>query len=287
MMWTMLAAGVVLSAQGVVRSTTDVVPIFVTVTDERGQPVSGLTASDFVVKDNGKRQELKLFTNDRQPVTAELLLDLSGSMTNVARYVAVGAREFADALLPGDRVSVGTLQTTEHQFTSNQQAITAAIANVQAGGGSPIWDVIASRVEALKAQPEPRLLVVFTDGADTSYVPEYREDFPELMTGNYPPDRIARAVRDAGIRFEVVVFGNTGPEFDGAVKTGGGTIRRPKTSTQLSATFRQALQELHHAYLLGITPATDGKVHKLDVSVNRHWVTVRSRKTYLAAPSGS
>jgi hypothetical protein len=37
--------------------------------------------------------------------------------------------------------------------------------------------------------------------------------------------------------------------------------------------------------LIGFAPAAlDGKVHKLDVKVNRPGMTVRARKSYLAAP---
>ena len=47
----------------------------------------------------------------------------------------------------------------------------------------------------------------------------------------------------------------------------------------------QARQELRSQYLLGFAPtALDGKVHKLDVKVNRTGMTVRARKSYLAAP---
>ena len=44
-------------------------------------------------------------------------------------------------------------------------------------------------------------------------------------------------------------------------------------------------QELRSQYLIGFAPvALDNRVHKLEVKVNKPGMTVRARKSYLAAP---
>ena len=53
----------------------------VTVTDDGGRFVSGLEKEDFTVYDDGVRQEVTYFSNDRMPVSLGILLDVSGSMT--------------------------------------------------------------------------------------------------------------------------------------------------------------------------------------------------------------
>jgi VWFA-related protein len=67
-------------------------------------------------------------------------------------------------------------------------------------------------------------------------------------------------------------------------ETGGGYFELIKTA-DLAPTFTRVAQELRSQYLIGFAPvALDGKVHKLEVKVNRLGMTVRARKSYLAAP---
>ena len=67
-------------------------------------------------------------------------------------------------------------------------------------------------------------------------------------------------------------------------ETGGGYFELLKTA-DLSPTFTRVAQELRSQYLIGFAPAAlDGKVHKLDVKVKKPGMTVRARRSYLAAP---
>lgn len=78
---------------------------------------------------------------------------------------------------------------------------------------------------------------------------------------------------------------------DGALKgivdqTGGGYFELSKTA-ELNATFSRVADELHRQYVLGFTPKIlDGKVHQLDVRVKVPGMTVRARRTYVAAKGG-
>ena len=70
-------------------------------------------------------------------------------------------------------------------------------------------------------------------------------------------------------------------------ETGGGYFELQK-SVDLSPTFSRVATELRSQYLIAFTPSTlDGKVHKLEVRVNRPGMTVRARKSYLAASDRS
>jgi Ca-activated chloride channel family protein len=72
-----------------------------------------------------------------------------------------------------------------------------------------------------------------------------------------------------------------------ADETGGGYFELTKTA-ELSPTFTRVAQELRSQYLIGFAPAAlDGKIHKLDVRVNKPGMTVRARRSYLAAPEKS
>jgi VWFA-related protein len=68
-----------------------------------------------------------------------------------------------------------------------------------------------------------------------------------------------------------------------AEATGGGYFELTSTN-DLAATFKRVVDELHHQYALGFTPnQLDGKMHTLQVRVTSPGMTVRARKSYLAA----
>jgi VWFA-related protein len=65
---------------------------------------------------------------------------------------------------------------------------------------------------------------------------------------------------------------------------GGGAYFELHGTDDLGAALARVAEELHHQYTIGFTAAQlDGNVHTLDVRVTRPHVTVRARKSYVAA----
>jgi hypothetical protein len=63
----------------------------------------------------------------------------------------------------------------------------------------------------------------------------------------------------------------------------GGRAAELKLHDDLAAALAAVVDELHHQYLLGFSPATfDGTVHKLEVRVKAKGLTVRARESYVA-----
>ena len=62
------------------QSGVEVTSITATVTDKDGHPVLGLTRDAFEVSEDGTRQAITQFTNERVPIGLGLLLDISDSM---------------------------------------------------------------------------------------------------------------------------------------------------------------------------------------------------------------
>jgi hypothetical protein len=63
------------------KSGVDLVNVTATVTDDDGRFVASLTKDDFTIFENGHRQEISHFSNERTPVSLGIALDASGSMT--------------------------------------------------------------------------------------------------------------------------------------------------------------------------------------------------------------
>ena len=63
----------------------------------------------------------------------------------------------------------------------------------------------------------------------------------------------------------------------------GGGYTEIRFGQDLAAAFAGVADELHAQYLLGFaTPKRDGKVHDIDVRVNKSGLKTRARKSYVA-----
>ena len=69
------------------RSSVSTVAVYATVAESDGRLITDLERSDFTLLDNGAEVPIALFSNDPQPITVALMLDMSGSM--VRRFAKV------------------------------------------------------------------------------------------------------------------------------------------------------------------------------------------------------
>ncbi|HSP91149.1 MAG TPA: VWA domain-containing protein, partial [Vicinamibacterales bacterium] len=130
---------------GVFRSGAKMVPIYATVTDPQGALVPNLTREDFEILDNNVRQELVVFENQTQPITAIVMLDSSGSMTNSLKLVYAGAEQFLIRLLPQDKAQVGAFNDKVEfsgSFTSDRDELVAALRELDFGNPTRLYDAI-------------------------------------------------------------------------------------------------------------------------------------------------
>lgn len=284
-----LAAAVPLAIQQgpTFRSGTQVVSLFATVFDAQNRLVPDLVEADFEVFDNDKLQPLVVFRNENLPITAVVMLDTSGSMTATIALLKQAAEQFLIRLLPEDKAMVGAFNDKIEMsagFTSDRDRLISDVKDLDYGNGTRLYDAIGESLDVLRGIEGRRVVLVFTDGDDTS-------------------SRVGRGtVLDRARAEEVMVYsiGLESDFFDGvrrvrtkpdavlrrlADETGGGYFELKKTA-DLGPTFSRVAQELHSQYVLGFEPKQlDGKVHKLAVRVKPPGLTARARKSYLASPS--
>jgi VWFA-related protein len=129
-------------------------------------------------------------------------------------------------------------------------------------------------------------VLVFTDGEDTSS----RTGFKTVLERARDEEVMVYSIGLESEYFNGVRVVRSRPSRDLrkiADETGGGYFELAKTA-DLAPTFTRVAQELRSQYLIGFAPASlDGKVHKLELKVNKPGMTVRARKSYLAAPDTS
>src|ERR1700730_4556555 len=112
---------------------TRTVAVYATVTNAQGRLVPDLSRDDFAIDDNGKRQDLTVFSNDLQPITLVMLLDRSGSMKPNFDLEERAAEAFVGAMGAADKARIGSfstrIQIDPDEFTSDHGALLKILRN--------------------------------------------------------------------------------------------------------------------------------------------------------------
>lgn len=283
-----LAAGIPAAAQQpTFRSSTQVVSLFATVLDAQNRLVPDLTQDDFQVLDNDKPQKLTVFQSENQPITVVVMLDTSGSMTASIQLLKAAAEQFIMRLLPEDKAAVGAFNDKielSAQFSNDRDQLITEVRDLDFGNGTRLFDGIAEGLNQLQGVDGRKVVLVFTDGEDTS---------SRVSRGTILDRARAEEVMIYAIGLQSNFLGQRSKP-DSALRrladeTGGGYFELKQTS-DLGPTFTRVAQELHSQYVLGFeAQQLDGKVHKLTVKMKQVGMTARARRSYVAsaaAPSG-
>ena len=165
-----IAIAVSLSAQQF-RSTTEIVIVDVLVTKDH-KPIEGLKVDDFVVRDSGVRQSIALVSVEAVPVDLHLVLDVSASLQgNGIEQLKAAARAAVAALRPEDRAELLTFSDdvqVRAPWTRDRAAMNRAIDAVSASGWTSLVDATFTALSISEDPNRRRLVLVFTDGQDTS-----------------------------------------------------------------------------------------------------------------------
>ena len=294
--------------QQVFRVGLDTVPVYATVTDKSGRLVPDLTRDDFQIFDNGKLQPLTIFDNSPQPIRLIVMLDVSGSMAGNVQLVRAACEQLFTQLRDDDQVKIGTFGneiTIMPAFTRDVITLLAAVpATIPENAPTPLWRAVDNALGQFGEAGGRRVILVLSDGKNGGPM-KFGERFISVL------DVIDRAQREDVMIYAVGLQsrfrggtmrgGGIGPGALGASladtlpdpelpkaaeETGGGYIEiRPRDD--LGAGFARVADELHRQYLLGFAPpATDGKLHEIEIKVKPRDMKPRARRNYLA-PRGS
>lgn len=260
------------------RAGAKTVALYVTVRDGDGRLVTGLGRADFEVRDNGRPAEITVFSNDVQPITMVLLVDMSSSMAHRYRQARDAMLELVEALLPEDRVRLGTFGDRilfTPFLTSDKETLRRLLHyELWPGGPTPLWQALSTAVGSLEGEEGRRVVLVVTDGRDSC---RGRACVPYETVE-------ARALASETI---VYAIGMAGTPVDRGVRrlserTGGGHFELD-AGDDMKETFRRLAGELHRQYAIGFTPAAlDGTRHRIEVRVRKPGLTARTRRDYLA-----
>jgi Ca-activated chloride channel family protein len=285
------------------RSEVDLVSLNVTLTNQKDQLVSGLTASDFAVFEDGVQQELAFFASTRLPMDVAVLLDTSSSMAgmmSVAQNAAIGLVETAQ---PADRVSVIEINDRAnilHPLGTDLSAAARAIRATWPRGSTALYNALyLAMTEMVRSRRGSRdirkqAVVVLSDGQDTSSLVQYddvmalaKESGIVLYTILLLNPVEARQLND----FKTKQFSQPFFVMRSFAEATGGLAYMTTNANELQGIYARIASELAQQYTLGYVSTNakrDGGFRRVLVKVVDHpGVLARTRTGYQAPKSGA
>ena len=265
------------------RVTT--IPVTVTVTDSGGRLITGLTRDDFEIYEDGRREPITQFTDERVPVSLGVVLDSSDSMRGEAMVDARGAvdRFIGDLLSSEDEAFVATFNHSPRSVTPWRKPpamLVNVLSKLSPTGGTAMYDAMVAFAPLFEQRTNVRAaMVVVSDGADTASdhtLQQARESlrrsdaFVYAIAIDAPDGRVSTRVNPDALR-EI-----TGPS--------GGYTEIVRSAADLGPATARIADELNKQYTLAYSSSRppDGTWRTIRVRVTRGEYLARSRRAYFA-----
>ncbi len=275
----------------VFSTETSLVNVAVAVEDAHGRSVDGLTARDFVLREDGQKRRIELCARMGEAaggastsLDVALLVDTSDSMLDTLRRSREAAVRFLTSLPNAQEIIVvffDQKQRVEHFDREHPEALFERLKTIPDGGNTALRDAIVFSLKSLGTSNGRSALVMLTDGIDTvSTIDQPTLDKAVQST----------AVTIYPVAYPAVVSGD-GPDPQEALKelnrlalvTGGRLFKLPNEQA-LPGVLDEIVADLRAQYVLGFAPDSAGapaRLRRISVKVPGHGkVVVRHRVGY-------
>ena len=293
------------------RLSTRVVAVAAVVVDGNGSPVRGLDKAEFVLKQDGKEQPIRYFSEDMDlPLTLALMVDTSGSEKAYLQEEVIASEAFFKAMLrrTTDRAALFQFDAGVRQLramTSSLETLENSLsyltlphgATMDAGrGGTRLYDAITAAGQAsLGRERGRRAMVILTDGEDNGST----STLGQAVAAAQKADAVVYSVLigDAE-KYGPTTLAMTGHargsdvmrEISGAT---GGRVFVVSRQLRLREIYEQIEEDMRLQYQIGYTPpeAAPGSYHKIELKViaggaqTGHKLAVQVRKGFYTPQS--
>jgi Ca-activated chloride channel family protein len=287
------------------RVDVRLVNVYATVVDTSGRYVDGLRQGDFIVQEDGRRQQLAHFDHNQDtPISVGIILDTSGSMISKLDTATDAIDRFLRTIHPDDDIFIMGFDSETYllqDFTSDRTKLRKSLKYADAGGGTALYDALREGMKKVKRGANTkRAILLITDGQDTtseSTFNQAREGVREsellvYSLGISPSPSLPTTFGGrGGIRFggRDSVDMNVLRTFAG--DSGGRTYLVSENmlggkNSEFDRILAQIAAELRSQYTLAYYPShpDDGQYHNIRVST-RYGYYVRARRGYVAGKS--
>ncbi len=271
----------------VVRVNSDLVVLNATVTDRAGAYVHKLRRQDFRVFEDGREQQISLFSVEETPFAAAILLDTSGSMETRMTLARAAAIRFLEGLREDDVASVYHFDSEVEQlqdFSASRDLPPLAF-GLKSKGMTELNDAVTRAAKDLSARPEKRrAIIILSDGMDTKSSATADKALNAALAANatiYTVDMSDPLDKASDRMLGASALKNF------AAKSGGRYVSSPG-GRALDDAFGQILEELSNQYTLGYRPtngARDGRWRTIELKLSDAGLKARTRGGYRAPKS--
>ena len=283
--------GVIASTQQATtfRSGIELVNIGVTVADRKGNLVTHLTAEDFEVTEDGRKQTVTYFAaGDRvgPELHLGLLLDVSESMGEDIGFTRTAAIKFLNTLTDAVDITVVDFDSQVRVGRYGQRDFARLVERIRqqkTDGNTALYDAIGVYLDGASDQRGRKLMLLYTDGGDTRSALR----FGELLDLLKASDITVYVVGQLEHQTQASKTAQR-PILQQIAEATGGEAFFPLSVKSLDMVYERVIAEIRAQYTLGYLSTNDkpdGSWRKVEIKVVRKDggdYRVRSRKGYYA-----
>ncbi len=272
-----------------IRLSTDLVVIDVQALNRKtGHVISGLNAADFELYEDGVRQDITHFSQDKLALSVILLMDLSGSVSPVLKEIQSGALLALERLKDNDEVAVIAFSSDTQMvqdFTHDRKLIVDKIGRIEKtpviGQGTSLFEGLrnaAIHMNKASNGANRRVIIAVTDNIAWEY------HFSGLSEKDVADKIFESGAMVCGLVVEGAmtrtekIFNWNRPGNDiyrrrmsvdpFAAQTGGEVIKSDKT--EVNARLALLIDHLRNRYSLGFSPKkeqADGSFRRISLAL--------------------
>jgi VWFA-related protein len=256
------------------RVEVPLVLVPISVIDPYNRFVTGLDQEHFEIFEDKQAQQIAHFSTEDVPLSAGLLFDASGSMSDKLDKARMAVMQFFRASNPEDEfflISFNDRPNQVAEFTQDGAELQGKLNFTEAKGRTSLLDAIYLGLhEMRKAKHSRKVLLIFSDGGDNH--------------SRYNEGEIKRAVKEADVQIYAVGIyepyssrSRTPEELAGPsllteiAESTGGRQFPVENPNDLPDIAQKIGRELRNLYVIGYTPTNldrDGKWRKISVKLN-------------------
>lgn len=260
--------------------------MYVTVTDQNGAPVSGLTPTDFTVREDGIQREVLRVEPATAPIEITLLVDTSDAASPYIADLRRALTEFVKETAKGNEMALtafGARPQVMQSYTRSPELLDRAIGRLfpEQGTGAYLLEALSSVASGItKRAPERAAIIAIIVQAG-----------PEFSSLSYEP--VVKALRDCGAVFDAVTLTTAVSSavsaaeratamhdrevvLDQGTRATGGTNEQALSGMALTPELRAISAQLRNQYrLVYARPESLIPPEKIEVAVKKPGLTAR------------
>jgi Ca-activated chloride channel family protein len=276
-----------IDANDIVRVSSNLVPIPVSVFDARGIALTGLRLEDFELRVDGQLRAISDMTRTETNVRMAMLFDNSGSIDFAREFEKQAAKHFFRKVMrPVDEAAIFSVESESYLAQPLTRDVSLLERTIESfgkpEGSTSLFDAIIDAAAYLHPYMGRRVLVIVSDGVETTSRNDFEATIRQVLADDCQIFIVQTGLYE-GANVRALAAERRMEQLSSQT---GGAVYVPKTTGELDVAFQQIAADLAQQYVLSYYSGEerrDGRFHSIDLRVrSRKDVRVRARRGYYA-----